>query len=101
MGLEFGKGGLAAGSYAVRLFIDNGYQGTDAVGDRVFDALVEGKTAFDEVDPVALFGQKAGGMLEWRGEVTDGTIDIDFRRGVENPLINGVEIAYLGDDLLL
>jgi hypothetical protein len=40
-------------------------------------------------------------MLEWRGEVTDGTIDIDFRRGVENPLINGVEIAYLGDDLLL
>jgi hypothetical protein len=101
MGLEFGKGGLAAGSYAVRLFIGNGYQGTDAVGDRVFDALVEGKTAFDDVDPVALFGQKAGGMLEWRGEVTDGTIDIDFRRGVENPLINGVEIAYLGDDLLL
>jgi hypothetical protein len=101
MGLEFGKGGLAAGSYAVRLFIGNSYQGTDAVGDRVFDILVEGKTAFNDVDPVALFGHKVGGMLEWRGEVIDGTIDVDFRRGVENPLINGVEIVYLGDDSLV
>jgi hypothetical protein len=40
-------------------------------------------------------------MLEWQGQVTDGTIDIGFLHGVENPLINGVEILALGDTFLL
>jgi hypothetical protein len=34
-------------------------------------------------------------MFEWRGQVTDGTVDIDFAHVVKNPLINGVEIIRL------
>ena len=87
MGLEFGGGGLADGDYAVRLFMGNSYAGTSAPGQRQFDVTIEGALAFDNVDLVARFGHRVGGMLEWQGAVTDGTIDIDFRHVIENPLI--------------
>jgi len=34
-------------------------------------------------------------MFEWVGLVNDGTIDIDFQRVIQNPLINGIEIIQL------
>ena len=92
MGLDFGTG-LAAGAYTVRLFLGNAYDGTKAVGSRIFDVLIENGLAFNDVDLVARFGHKAGGMLEWTGQVTDGRVDIDFVHMVQNPLINGVEIS--------
>ena len=100
MGLEFGKGGLAAGGYAVRLFMRKRLQGTDAVGDRVFDVRIEGEDGVQRCRPVARFGHKAGGMLEWRGTVTDGRVDIDFPTWCQNPLINGVEILAVPDMLV-
>jgi len=36
-----------------------------------------------------------GGMFEWLGQVTDGTINIDFDRVLQNPQINGVEIVQI------
>ena len=89
MGLDFGTG-LAAGAYTVRLFLADTYDGTKTVGSRVFDVLIENGLAFDNVDLVARFGHKTGGMLEWTGQVTDGRVDIDFVHMVQNPLINGV-----------
>ena len=62
----------------------------------MFDVLIENGLAFDNVDLVARFGHKTGGMLEWTGQVTDGRIDIDFVHVVQNPLINGVEICGPG-----
>ena len=44
----------------------------------MFDVLIESGLAFDNVDLVARFGHKTGGMLEWTGHVTDGRVDIDF-----------------------
>ncbi len=101
MALAFGGGGLAAGDYAIRLFLANGYAGTAAPGARVFDIFIEDQIVFNDVDPSALFGHQTGGMLEWRGAVSDGTIDIGFTHGIDNPLINGVEILALGDALLV
>ena len=101
MGLDFGTGGLADGDYAVRLFMGNSYAGTSAPGQRQFDVRIEGALAFDNVDLVARFGHKVGGMLEWQGTVTDGTIDIDFQHVIQNPLINGVEIIQLEADVLI
>ena len=100
MALAFGQGDLAAGGYAVRLFLANGYSGTAAPGTRVFDISIEDQIVFNDVDPTALFGHQTGGMLEWRGSVSDGTIDIGFAHGIDNPLINGVEVLALGDALL-
>ena len=99
MGLDFGTG-LAAGEYIVRLFMGNGYEGTKTVGSRVFDVRIEDTLAFNDVDLVARFGHKRGGMLEWHGQVTDGRVDIDFAHVVQNPLINGVEILAVPDLLV-
>ena len=98
MGLDFGTS-LAVGSYTVRLFLADTYDGTKTVGSRVFDVLIENGLAFDNVDLVARFGHKTGGMLEWTGQVTDGRVDIDFVHMVQNPLINGVEILRAGPAL--
>ena len=78
----------------------NSYAGTSAPGQRQFDVTIEGALAFDNVDLVARFGQRVGGMLEWQGAVTDGTI-IDFRHVIENPLIHGVEESSGSSDALM
>ena len=97
MSLEFGEGGLAAGTYAVRLFMGNGFSGTSSPGQRVFDVSVEGVLFQDDLDLSATLGHQVGGMFEWIGEVADGTVDIDFQRVVENPLINAVEIIKVAE----
>lgn len=95
MTLEFGKGTLVPGTYAVRLFMANSFDDTGAPGQRQFDVLVEDQLFLDDVDLVSSFGNLTGGMFEWVGEVEDGTIDIDFARSKSDPLINGVEIIQL------
>ncbi|SLN59067.1 Hemolysin, chromosomal [Roseovarius albus] len=95
MSLSFGSG-LANGTYAVRLFAGNGYFGTKDPGDRIFDISVEGQIFLDDLDLSATLGHDVGGMFEWVGQVTDGTINIDFGHEVENPLINAVEILAVG-----
>ncbi len=94
MGLEFGDGALASGTYAVRLLMGEGF--FTQAGSRVFDVSIEDQLFLDDLDLVDSLGPDAGGMFEWVGEVTDGTIDIDFDHVVQNPLINGVEIIQLG-----
>lgn len=93
---SFGGGDLAVGTYTANLFAGNGFGGTSGIGDRVFDIEIEGQLVFDNVDLVALFGHQTGGLLTWTGQVTDGTLDIEWLRDgvdlVENPTINGIEI---------
>jgi hypothetical protein len=101
MGLELGDGALADGRYAVRLHMGDGFVWTDGPGERVFDVEVEGELAFDDLDLSGTLGHRTGGVFEWRGAVTDGTVDIDFAHGVQNPLINAVEIVRLDDDLAI
>lgn len=95
LGLDLGDN-LAAGDYAVRLYMGNGFSGTSAPGQRVFDVSVEGQAFLNDVDLSDQFGHQVGGMFEWVGTVTDGTIDIDFTHVTENPLINAVEVIALG-----
>ena len=97
LGLEFGSGALEPGTYAVRLFIGDTNSATASIGARVFDVSIEGELFLDDFDIFATIGTEIGGMFEWTGQVTDGTVDIDFARIVENPLINAVEIIRLGD----
>jgi PKD repeat protein len=101
MGLEFGGGALEDGTYAVRLYMGNGWADTDGVGERVFDVSVEDELFLDDLDLVAELGHQVGGMFEWLGRVDDGTVDIDFAHLVENPLVNGVEIVRLDDGFIL
>ena len=92
MALEFGNGTLANGGYAVRLYMS---EAAFDPGIRQFDVTIEDQLFLDDVDISATFGVGVGGVFEWTGQVTDGTVDIDFQRVLQNPQINGVEIVQL------
>ncbi len=83
-----------SGLYEVRLYMGNGYYGTSEPGQRIFDVTIEGLsyTNLNDIDLSATFGHEIGGVITNVVEVTDGSIDISLIHGVENPLINGIEI---------
>jgi len=87
------------GLYEVSLFMGNGFGGTSAPGTRVFDVAIEDAVpaALNDIDLVQRFGHLTGGVITTEIEVIDGTLDIAFLHGVENPLINGIEIARVGN----
>ncbi|MEO0763438.1 MAG: malectin domain-containing carbohydrate-binding protein, partial [Pseudomonadota bacterium] len=87
----------APGVYDVRLFLGNGFGGTSAPGQRVFDVAIEGSVlaSLDDIDLAADFGHQVGAMISNQVTVTDGQLNIEFLHGVENPLINAIEIVQL------
>ena len=91
--------GLPNGSYFVRLYMGNGFNGTSEVGEREFDIFIEGQLVQDDLDLVATFGHQNGGMLEYPVILTDGTLNVLFEHVTENPLINGIEILSVSGNL--
>lgn len=91
------------GLYEVRLYMGNGYEGTSLTGERVFDVAIEGQVLsnLDDIDLSARFGHLVGGVLSNEVTVEDGSLNIEFlhdlENGVQNPLINGIEIIQIGD----
>ncbi|MGY0002518.1 malectin domain-containing carbohydrate-binding protein [Micromonospora sp. I033] len=79
----------------VRLYLANRYDGTAAAGSRVFDVALEGTTVLDDLDLSASVGHNVGTMRSFT-VVSDGSIDLDFRHVVENPLVDGIEIVKTG-----
>ncbi|MEO0949298.1 MAG: Calx-beta domain-containing protein, partial [Cyanobacteria bacterium J06641_5] len=97
--LQYGFGGLENGDYEVRLYFGNGFSGTSAPGQRIFDVALEGNipTSLDNIDLSAQFGHQVGGVISNVVEVTDGTLNIEFFHGAaNNPLVNGIEILQVG-----
>ncbi len=88
---------VSPGIYEVRLYMGNGYDGTSAAGERVFDVSVEGATPpnLDDIDLSGDFGNQVGTLITHQVTVTDGQLNIDFLHEVENPLVNGIEIVRL------
>ncbi len=83
---------LPNGKYTVKLHFAETYEGISGPGERVFSFNVEGKE-FKDFDPA----KKAGGVHRAYVEtvevtVADGSLDITFTAGVENPEINALEI---------
>ncbi|QLQ39991.1 malectin domain-containing carbohydrate-binding protein [Micromonospora robiginosa] len=79
----------------VRLYLANRYDGTAAAGTRVFDVALDGATVLDDLDLSAGVGHNVGTMREFT-VVSDGTVDLEFRHVVENPLVDGIEIVKTG-----
>ena len=79
------------GNYEVRLFFADIFSGTQAVGARVFDVLIEGAVALDDYDIFADVGGYTGVMKSFIVN-SDGNLDIDFAHVIENPAIKGIEI---------
>ncbi len=90
---EFGTGN---GNFIVNLFFKNGFGGTSAPGARVFDVEIEGVLVLNDWDLSAEYGHQVGAMESFPITVTDGTLNIEFLHGTENPLINAIEILGSG-----
>ncbi|MCB0907395.1 MAG: hypothetical protein KDB63_09795 [Nocardioidaceae bacterium] len=76
----------------VRLFFANQYSGTSTAGSRVFDVSVDGSTVLPSFDIVAAGGHQVGLMRSFDITSDGNGVDIAFAHGVENPLIDGIEI---------
>ena len=85
------------GLYEVRLYLGNGFDGTDDPGERVFDVAIEGSVpaSLEDIDLSNQFGHETGGLISNTVTITDGTLNLEFIHGVENPLVNGIEIVRL------
>ena len=87
---------LPNGAYLVRLYMGNGFGGTSGAGTRVFDINIEGVLVENDLDLSATLGHQVGGMFEYPVTLSDGQLNIEWLRQVENPLVNAVEILAVG-----
>jgi hypothetical protein len=78
----------------VRLYLMNGFSGTSAAGQRIFDIQLDGETVVSGLDLSAEAGHQVG-TVRTVSTVSDGMIDLEFIHVVENPLINGIEIVAI------
>jgi len=78
----------------VRLYFAELYSEIENVGERVFDVSIEGVVppVFDDIDQFERNGPLGAFMLSHTLTVIDGTLDIEFIHGVENPNIKAIEI---------
>ncbi|KAB1910892.1 malectin domain-containing carbohydrate-binding protein [Micromonospora sp. AMSO31t] len=79
----------------VRLYLANRYAGTATAGRRKFDVSIDGVLKLNDFDPIASIGATNKGTMRAFAVTSDGTIDIDFGRVLENPLVQGIEIVKL------
>lgn len=84
------------GSYLVRLHFAENYSGAFGVGRRVFSVQAEGSTAISNLDIFAAVGGNAALVRSFTTSVTDGQLNLAFIHGVENPLVNAIEVVAQG-----
>lgn len=76
----------------LRLYLVDRYSGTANPGTRVFDVLVDGALAIDNLDISGSVGPNTGTMRAV-DLVSDGTVNIDLIHFIENPSIAGIELV--------
>jgi hypothetical protein len=83
----------------VRLYVGNSFSGTSSVGDRQFNAFIEGNQVLTNYDPVADVGHATGTMKSFTvTDDGDGTITVTLEQGnAENPEVRGIEIVETED----
>jgi len=79
------------GDYQVKLhFAEVAF---NAAGLRVFNINIEGATAFSNLDVWSQAGGKNKALVKTADvAVSDGQLNIQFIRNIENPMVSGIEI---------
>jgi len=81
----------------VRVYLAEIYTGITAPGQRVFDVLVEGQLAMDNVDKFAESGgQKIGYVRSYTLTAGDNMLQVQMAHATENPAVCGIEVVQLG-----
>lgn len=83
---------IGDGDYIVNFYLGNSFNGSDQIGDRVFDLLLENVVVENDLDLIGRFGHDIGGMISYPVTVSDGELNISFGHEVENPLVNAIEV---------
>ncbi len=81
------------GSYQVRLHFAENYPPLFAVGQRVFDVQAEGVTAVTGLDVFAEAGARTALVKTFNVTVADGTLNLVFVHGIEDPFVNAIEVT--------
>lgn len=82
------------GTYQIHLMLADAYSGTQFVGARTMDVVVEGVVRHDEYDIFASFGGYTPGMLTVVAAVGDGSLSLELRHGdADDPALRGLEIV--------
>ncbi|HMB61997.1 MAG TPA: dockerin type I domain-containing protein [Eudoraea sp.] len=78
----------------IRLYFAEIFGDITAAGQRVFDVSAEGVVppAFDDIDPFGTAGALGAIMVSHVITVNDGTLDLVFVHGTENPALKAIEI---------
>jgi Malectin domain/Transmembrane protein 131-like N-terminal len=79
----------------VRVYLAELHAPLQVVGGRVFDVKVEGAIAFRDVDVFARVGANKGLVLS-ASAVSNGSVDLAFVPGVDNPTVKAVEVVATG-----
>lgn len=84
------------GKYTVRLHFAETYDGNAVAGGRVFAVWIQGKSAFDKIDPFQDAGRLSKPLVKEAKsvEVAEGKLIVEFVKlsEVHAPEINGIEI---------
>ena len=84
---------VTAGSpVQVRVYFANSASSTQSIGSRRFTVQLDGTTRLSNYDIIADVGHRRGTMKAF-DIVSDGNIDLDFRRVTNNPLVNAIEVV--------
>lgn len=83
------------GQYSVALHIAETYPRVTSVGERVYHIDIEAERVLPDFDPIKAAGGSAytAVVKTFDIEVADGELTIEFRPKVQNPMINGIEVA--------
>ncbi|MCX5771763.1 MAG: malectin domain-containing carbohydrate-binding protein [Candidatus Hydrogenedentes bacterium] len=83
---------LGPGEYVVRLHFAEIYSGITGPGQRVFSVRLEGQPVLTNFDIYAEAGPKTALVKQFSVSVQDGSLQIQFVHGIENPKISAIEI---------
>ncbi|MGE3812636.1 MAG: malectin domain-containing carbohydrate-binding protein, partial [Candidatus Nanopelagicales bacterium] len=79
-----------AGTYKVRLYFAETYW--TAAGKRTFDVTINGTKVLTGFDIFAAAGGAKKGIVREYTVSTSGPISITFGRGLDNPMVNAIEV---------
>lgn len=83
------------GTYRVRLHFAEIWNGAANPGVRVFDVLVEGNVAINDLDIASRVGLNTALIEEYDVQVADGSLNVAFVKIAENPKLSAIEVIQL------
>ncbi len=83
---------IANGDYLVLLHFSENWPTAFSSGVRTFDIELEGNVVDGNYDIYDTVGQLTADIKPYKVKVTDGVLDIDLIKGIENPKLNAISI---------